>query len=71
MIGPIMKDRTEALLVPVDNALAECMAWGKQDITKHQFLKILEDKNVLVFRTIDDFAKTKAEKKTQKETEGN
>jgi hypothetical protein len=63
-----------ALLTPVENALEECVAWSGQDMTREQFIKVLRNQGVLVFKNVDEFAKlrehrekeAKAEKKARK-----
>lgn len=52
-------DYAEALLVPVDTALLECIDWANQDITRNEFLKYLKDNDILVFSNIDEYTKWK------------
>jgi len=59
-IGLISRDMY-ALLVPIQNALEECLLWSGQDISRDQLLKYLKANDIHVFSDIDDFTKTKNE----------
>lgn len=68
MIGPVDPWKRDdgspalALLVAVDNALAECTDWSRQEITRSEFLNYLKDNDILVFSNIDEFVNWKKDK---------
>lgn len=68
MIGPFDPwkkddgDISMALLVSVDNALAECIGWSNQEMSRGEFLTYLKTNDVLVFSNIEDFVKWKKDK---------
>jgi len=68
MIGPLdpwNKNETTrpiiGLLVPLETAISECVAWSGQDLSRSEFLRYLTDNGVHVFNTVDDFTKAKAQ----------
>lgn len=68
MVGQVdpwkMDDGTPAiaLLVSVESALAECIGWSNQDMTRSEFLAYLKANDVLVFSNIQDFVDWKKNK---------
>ena len=55
-------DYAEALLVSVDTALLECNEWGKQDMSRSEFVTYLKNEDILVFSNIDEYSKWKKNK---------
>jgi hypothetical protein len=52
-------DTIMGLLVPVDIAKDECELWFGQELPRGAFVKYLEDNDISIFRTADDFGKEK------------
>lgn len=64
-IDPLKKDDgtpAYALLVSVEPALAECIGWSKQNMTRKEFLAYLKENDILVFSNIEEFIKWKKTK---------
>ena len=50
--------RILALLVPIENALAECLCLD-QDLTKTRLTNLLKEEDIRVFKNIDEFVNLK------------
>lgn len=53
------------LLVSVEIAMEECQAWSNQEFSRHDFVNYLKTNDVLVFKNVEDFVKTKEEAKEE------
>lgn len=51
------------LLTNVKDAIEECKNWSGEEISKQEFLRIMKEGDIFVFRNIEEFQKVKDELK--------